>query len=445
MRRFSSRTARRRITRTRRASRRRGWSRTSRSAMRSRPGLPRPDRRLKGRHGANREQDGVRGEDRRRANGHVPLRRRRGGRARDRRPPRRGRDRRAWRRRRLARPPAARGGGRSGAARGAGRQARRRGRVAPRVREARADRGGRARGGGVVGVEAVLHEPRLRRGGGDDLRGDGPRRGRGLRARSRGANRDREVAALRARRRDRRVPRLEVADRPPHAARTCAGISWCQTPRPVPGTAWHAGARTGAGGGARRARRNVPPWPLQSSPRRRGRSRRDSRRWCSTSSPTWSSSAGSRATRSTPTGRTCFSSGIYLAERGKGATEVERADISEFLADLALGRPENGDEPARPPCSPATISRKTACLRSFYRHLRREELIDADPTATLDPPQKSRKLPNVLSHGEVTKLLDSAKGARSDGPARPGAPRGDVRLRVARVGGGRARADGRRS
>ena len=103
--------------------------------------------------------------------------------------------------------------------------------------------------------------------------------------------------------------------------------------------------------------------------------------------------------------------GIYLAERGKGATEVERADISEFLADLALGRPENGDDPGRPPCSPATISRKTACLRSFYRHLRREELIDADPTATLDPPQKSRKLPNVLSHGEVTKLLDSAKGA----------------------------------
>lgn len=103
--------------------------------------------------------------------------------------------------------------------------------------------------------------------------------------------------------------------------------------------------------------------------------------------------------------------GLYLADRGKGATEVERADISEFLAELALGRPETEDEPARPPCSPATISRKTACMRSFYRHLRREELIDADPTATLDPPQKSRKLPNVLSHGEVTKLLDSAKGS----------------------------------
>ncbi len=106
-----------------------------------------------------------------------------------------------------------------------------------------------------------------------------------------------------------------------------------------------------------------------------------------------------------------FQLGLYLGEKKKGATEVERADISEFLADLALGRPESADDPARPPCSPATISRKTACLRSFYRHLRREELIDADPTATLSPPQKSRKLPQVLSHAEVTKLLNSSKGA----------------------------------
>ena len=84
--------------------------------------------------------------------------------------------------------------------------------------------------------------------------------------------------------------------------------------------------------------------------------------------------------------------GVFLAGRGRGATEVERED-------------------ARPPCSAATISRKTACLRSFYRHLRREELIDVDPTATVEPPAKSRKLPHVLSHGEVTKLIDSAKGS----------------------------------
>ena len=32
--------------------------------------------------------------------------------------------------------------------------------------------------------------------------------------------------------------------------------------------------------------------------------------------------------------------------------------------------------------SPATIHRKAACLRSFYRHLRREGVLETDPTAT---------------------------------------------------------------
>src|SRR5204862_6746826 len=54
--------------------------------------------------------------------------------------------------------------------------------------------------------------------------------------------------------------------------------------------------------------------------------------------------------------------------------------------------------------------RKTACLRSFYRHLRREELITADPTATLSPPAKSRKLPRVLSYAEVKRLLERVGG-----------------------------------
>jgi integrase/recombinase XerD len=95
--------------------------------------------------------------------------------------------------------------------------------------------------------------------------------------------------------------------------------------------------------------------------------------------------------------------GAFLAKRGRGATDAERVDVADFLADLATG---NG----RPACSAATIGRKTACLRSFYRHLRREELVDADPTASLVPPAKSRRLPKVLSYAEVKRLLDSARG-----------------------------------
>jgi len=92
--------------------------------------------------------------------------------------------------------------------------------------------------------------------------------------------------------------------------------------------------------------------------------------------------------------------GAFLNGRGRSATEAEHADIADFLADLATGD-------GQPACSPATINRKTACLRSFYRHLRREELTDADPTAALSPPTKSRKLPRVLTYAEVKRLLES--------------------------------------
>jgi integrase/recombinase XerD len=96
--------------------------------------------------------------------------------------------------------------------------------------------------------------------------------------------------------------------------------------------------------------------------------------------------------------------GEFLAGRGVDAVEARAADVSEFLADLATG---NG----HPPCSAATIHRKTACLRSFYRHLRREELVTDDPTAALRGPRRGRKLPQVLSHGEVNRLLSAPRGS----------------------------------
>ena len=94
--------------------------------------------------------------------------------------------------------------------------------------------------------------------------------------------------------------------------------------------------------------------------------------------------------------------GRFLEERGLHATAVRGAEISDFLAGLANG---NGA-----PASPATIHRKAACLRSFYRHLRREGLVEADPTAALSAPRRGQKLPQVLSRGDVTRLLEQPKG-----------------------------------
>ena len=51
---------------------------------------------------------------------------------------------------------------------------------------------------------------------------------------------------------------------------------------------------------------------------------------------------------------------------GRDALAVAHSDLAGFVASLAAG---DGD---RPPVAPATLQRKVACLRSFYRHLRRQ-------------------------------------------------------------------------
>ncbi len=96
--------------------------------------------------------------------------------------------------------------------------------------------------------------------------------------------------------------------------------------------------------------------------------------------------------------------GAFLARRGVEAPAAQHADLSAFLSELASGGGE------RAPVAPATLQRKAACLRSFYRHLRRESIIDHDPTADLRAPRKSQKLPQVLSRDEVARLLAAPRG-----------------------------------
>jgi integrase/recombinase XerD len=96
--------------------------------------------------------------------------------------------------------------------------------------------------------------------------------------------------------------------------------------------------------------------------------------------------------------------GEYLAARDKDALQARPADVADFLAILATGED-------RPACSAATIHRKAACLRSFYKHLRRDELIGDDPTAALSAPRRAKKLPQVLNYAEVQKLLAAPRGS----------------------------------
>ena len=96
--------------------------------------------------------------------------------------------------------------------------------------------------------------------------------------------------------------------------------------------------------------------------------------------------------------------GQHLRAIGADALTAGHSELAGFLDALAAG----GER--RPAARPATLQRKAACLRSFYRHLRREGVIAHDPTADLRAPRKSQKLPQVLSRGDVDKLLRSPRG-----------------------------------
>jgi integrase/recombinase XerD len=96
--------------------------------------------------------------------------------------------------------------------------------------------------------------------------------------------------------------------------------------------------------------------------------------------------------------------GEFLTRRGLSAMDLAPGQLAEFITELAQGRE------GRAACAPATLQRKVACLRSFYRYLRREQLMDHDPARELRAPRLPARLPHVLSRDEVMRLLSQPRG-----------------------------------
>src|SRR5205085_5628472 len=97
--------------------------------------------------------------------------------------------------------------------------------------------------------------------------------------------------------------------------------------------------------------------------------------------------------------------GAWLTRMGLGALDVGHTELAAFTAELATGAD------GRAPAAPATLQRKIACLRSFYRHLRREQILEHDPAAELRAPRARSRLPTVLSRDEVARLLGQPRGS----------------------------------
>ena len=97
--------------------------------------------------------------------------------------------------------------------------------------------------------------------------------------------------------------------------------------------------------------------------------------------------------------------GAHLHEQRRTAIDASGADLELFVTRLGGGAGPGAAAPA-----PATIQRKIACLRSFYRHLRREGLIEVDPTSQLRAPRHRQQLPRVLTRDEARRLLAQPSG-----------------------------------
>lgn len=58
---------------------------------------------------------------------------------------------------------------------------------------------------------------------------------------------------------------------------------------------------------------------------------------------------------------------------------------------------------------PRSVARKLSCLRSFFKYLHREGLVDKNPAKLLMTPKLDKKLPNFLSEDEALTLIESTK------------------------------------
>jgi integrase/recombinase XerC len=84
----------------------------------------------------------------------------------------------------------------------------------------------------------------------------------------------------------------------------------------------------------------------------------------------------------------------FLGE--KSLKELSYLDIRSFLAFLKARE-----------YSKSSISRKLACLRSFFKYLVRENALTQNPASGIATPKKEKHLPSFLNPEEIARLLEA--------------------------------------
>src|SRR5215510_7923632 len=86
-----------------------------------------------------------------------------------------------------------------------------------------------------------------------------------------------------------------------------------------------------------------------------------------------------------------------LADRKVQPLEAGRTDLRRYLARLL----SDG-------IAPASVTRKVSTIRTFYRFLRTEKVLETDPFFGVTGPARPRRLPQFLVPGDIDRLIQAA-------------------------------------
>ena len=98
----------------------------------------------------------------------------------------------------------------------------------------------------------------------------------------------------------------------------------------------------------------------------------------------------------------------WLEGKALQPTQVRVTEIDAFVIQL---RKENKN-------SPATVNQKIYCLKSFYKWLLRNDLVQKSPMDLVGNVKQAKKLPVYLTEGEQTSLLQASRVFRKLGNTR---------------------------
>jgi site-specific recombinase XerD len=86
---------------------------------------------------------------------------------------------------------------------------------------------------------------------------------------------------------------------------------------------------------------------------------------------------------------------LWCSDAGLDPETVTHTDLRRYAAVLSERR-----------VAPATLARKLAALRGFFRTLREHGVIETSPADLIPAPKRPARLPTVLKPGDVASLLD---------------------------------------